>query len=67
MPKIPNSQKRYILRRARNGRVREKHIAAACYAVDKTLLKRKAREQARKLGFRDMSLSAYINLKLLLP
>jgi hypothetical protein len=59
---------RYILRRAKNGRRREKHVSAAVYGVDKLRLQREANDYAQAhLGYAKMSVSAYINIKLLLP
>jgi hypothetical protein len=62
-----NKDKKYILRRGKNNRKREGHIGAACYLGEKEELKRAAKEEARQMGYRDMSISAYINRKLLLP
>ncbi len=59
--------KKYILRKAKNGRKREKHASTALYAYEKLVLQRKADEFAEKLGYKRMSVSAYINMKLLLP
>jgi len=59
--------KKFILRRAKNGQRREQHVGAAMYGVEKTVLKKMAKEEARKLGYKDMSISAYINMKMLLP
>jgi hypothetical protein len=65
--KKPISEKKYILRRAKNGRKRAKHIGAACYGKDKRTLQREASAMARRLGYRAMSISAYINIRLRLP
>lgn len=60
--------KKYILRRAKNNKKRESHISAATYKVDKVQLQREADAYAQKyLGYRRMSVSAYINIKLILP
>ena len=67
MPQPENKDKKLILKRAKNGRRRESHVGAACYGKEKEKIKRAARDYARKMGFRDMSVSAYINMRLLLP
>ena len=59
--------KKYILRRAKNNKRREAHASAAMYAKDKKVLKAKAKAFGQKIGYADMSISAYINFKLLLP
>lgn len=59
--------KKYILRKAKNGRKREKHASTALYVREKMLLQKKANEFAKTLGYERMSVSAYINLKLMLP
>jgi hypothetical protein len=61
-------QKKFILKRAKNGRKREKHASTALYATEKLILQRMANAFAqRHLGHARMSVSAYINIKLLLP
>jgi len=60
--------KKYILRRSKNNRKREAHISAATYKGDKIQLQIEANQYAQKhLGYKTMSISAYINIKLLLP
>lgn len=61
-------QTKYILKRARNGRKREKHASTALYLKEKRRLQIEANAYAQKfLGHERMSVSAYINIKLLLP
>jgi 2-iminoacetate synthase ThiH len=68
MAKKQLKDKKYILRRAKNGRRREKHASTALYGSEKAALQRAANRYAqRTLGHRTMSVSAYINIKLLLP
>lgn len=66
MPKELKKTK-YILKRAKNGRKRVKHATTALYAYEQEDLKQKAKAFAQKLGHSNMSVSAYINIKLLLP
>lgn len=59
---------KFILRRAKNGRKREKSASTALYSYEKSSLQAQANEFAqKKLGHKTMSVSAYINIKLLLP
>lgn len=69
MKKVKEIQnKKYILRRAKNNKRREKHIGAAIYGKHKKQLQREADRYARiHFGYARMSISAYINIKLLLP
>lgn len=66
-PTAKLKDKKYILRRAKNGRRRERHISIAVYGKERDELQRLANIEAHKLGYRRMSLSAFGNLKLLLP
>lgn len=59
--------KKYILKRAKNGRRREKHASTALYKREKEALQKAANEFALKLGYKRMSVSAYINIRLKLP
>lgn len=58
---------KYTLKRAKNGKRREKHVSAAMYGIDKRRLQREADAFAARFGHTRMSMSAYINIKLLLP
>jgi biotin synthase-related radical SAM superfamily protein len=59
---------KYILRRAKNNRRREVSISAAAYKGDKVQLQREADAYAQiHLGHKRMSISAYVNIKLMLP
>lgn len=61
-------QPKFILRRAKNGRKREKHASTALYNREKQSLQIKANRYAQRvLGHATMSVSAYINIMLTLP
>ena len=54
-------QKKLILRR-RGGKKREKHASMALYGYQKNVLKKRAAEAAKKRGYREMSVSYYLNM-----
>lgn len=52
-----------ILKR-RGGRKREQHAGLACYGYQKQALKGRAKAAAARMGYKDMSVSAYLNMLL---
>lgn len=56
--KIKN--KKYILRRAKNGKRREKSIAMGCYVSERREIRALCDSIARKHGYRSMSYAALL-------